>query len=332
MKEPAVIRFLSVLVALSVTATSFAQDTKLEKGKWTVISDSTLAKVEKIGYPGKTAGVTVDPANGNVFMVVPDNGLWLSTDHGETFARVDDKKIGGRTETGYALNFDPAGKRLMCFMIYGSSGLTTDGGKTWTASKTSHLDYGAVDWHATGKVFLGFRHEKNGLLTLSTDAGQSWTDLQPGFSHVGVVSDKILLACKEKGKAILRSTDGGQNWTEVSDIMPAARVAIVRDGTIYWASLKGLLTSKDEGKIWEVLADSPPCVFGPYFGKSAQELMVVNKDGFHESTDGGKNWKPVAALPTGFNVGLVGPNYAWDPHANILYASAMGKDTLRFVR
>lgn len=306
-----------------------AQDAKLEKGKWTVISDNVLEEV-KPGYPGKTAGVTVDPANGDLFMVVPDNGIWKSTDHGEKFVRCDNKKIGGRCETGYALNFDPAGKRLMCFMIYGSSALTEDGGRTWTASKTSHLDYGAVDWHATGKVFLAFRHEKNGLLTLSTDAGQTWLDLQPGFSHVGVVSDKVLLA--SKGKGILRSSDGGENWTEVSEATPTARVMIVRDKTCYWASPKGLLTSGDEGKTWAAIADSPACAFGPYFGKTATDLLVVNKDGFHESTDGGKSWKLVAPLPPDFGVGLVGPNYAWDPYANILYASSMGKDTLRYVR
>ena len=326
------LRFGSMILVMAFAAASLAQDAKLEKGKWTAISNPTLAKIEKIGYPGKTAGVTVDPATGDVFMVMPDNGMWKSSDHGETFARVDDKKIGGRCETGYALNFDPAGKRLMCFMIYGSSALTDDGGKTWTASKTSHLDFGAVDWHATGKVYLALRHEKNGILTLSTDAGQTWTDLQPGFSHVGVISGKVLLACKEKGKAILRSTDGGQNWSEVSDLVPTARVMLVCDKTCYWASNKGLLTSKDEGQTWEVMASSPPCAFGPYFGKTAEEMMVVNKDGFHESTDGGKNWKPVAPLPEGFNVGLVGPNYAWDAQANILYASSMGKDTLRFVR
>jgi photosystem II stability/assembly factor-like uncharacterized protein len=325
-------RCLSVLLVFTFLTVSLAQEANLEKGKWTVISSSTLAKIEKIGYPGKTAGVTVDPATGHVFMVMPDNGMWKSTDHGETFVRVDDKKIGGRCETGYALNFDPAGKRLMCFMIYGSSALTDDGGKTWTATKTTHLDFGAVDWHATGKVFLALRHEKNGILTLSTDAGQSWTDLQPKFSHVGVVSDKVLLACKEKEEGILRSTDGGQTWSKVSEFTPTARVMLVRDKVCYWASTKGLLTSKDEGKTWEVMASSVPCSFGPYFGKTADGMMVVNKDGFHESTDGGKNWKLAAPLPDGFNVGLVGPNYAWDARANILYASSMGKDTLRFVR
>jgi hypothetical protein len=38
------------------------------------------------------------------------------------------------------------------------------------------------------------------------------------------------------------------------------------------------------------------------------------------------------ALPDKFTVGGVGPNYAWNPHANIFFASSMGKDTLRYIR
>ena len=101
--------------------------------EWVNISDAVTAPL-KPGYGGPTAGVTVNPANGDVFMVVSDLGLWKSSDHGATFARVDDKNIGGRCETGWALNFDPAGQRLFCFMIYGSSAMTIDGGKTWAKS------------------------------------------------------------------------------------------------------------------------------------------------------------------------------------------------------
>src|ERR1043165_4278473 len=96
--------------------------------EWVNISDSVTSQV-KPGYAGPTAGVTVNPANGNVFMVVNDQGLWRSSDHGTSFTRCDDKNIGGRCETGWALNFDAAGNRLFCFMIYGSSAMTTDGGK-----------------------------------------------------------------------------------------------------------------------------------------------------------------------------------------------------------
>jgi len=45
---------------------------------------------------------------GDVYMVLSNNGMWKSTDHGDTFKRVDNKTIGGRCETGFALDADPA--------------------------------------------------------------------------------------------------------------------------------------------------------------------------------------------------------------------------------
>src|SRR4029434_2544111 len=91
--------------------------------EWLNISDSVTSQV-KPGYAGPTAGIVVDRASGDVFLVVSDQGLWRSSDHGVTFARCDGQAIGGRCETGWALQADPAGRRLACFMIYGSSGLT----------------------------------------------------------------------------------------------------------------------------------------------------------------------------------------------------------------
>ena len=300
-----------------------------EKQVWTPIGSAVLTQV-KPGYPGKTAGVTVDPASGDVFMVVPDQGLWKSTDHGESFARIDGGAIGGRCETGFALNFDPAGKRLMCFMIYGGSAATDDGGKTWTASKSSHLDFGGVDWSQTGKCYLGLRHEKNGLLTLSTDGGQTWKDLQQGFKSLGLFSGQVLVA--SRGKGIERSEDGGATWTKVSDATPTASVLRTREGVGYWLTDQGLLVSRDQGKTWAVQGQPVAAIVGPMWGKTADQLIVVGKAGFHESKDGGQTWQVVAPLPAGFSVGGVGPNYAWDPLADIFYASSMGKDTLRFVR
>ena len=105
---------------------------RAQKGQWVAISEGVTSQLEKegkkIGYPGLTAGITVDPGNGDVYMVVCDQGLWKSTDRGQSFARIDKNTIGGRCETGFALNFDPAGKRLACFMIYGACARTEDSG------------------------------------------------------------------------------------------------------------------------------------------------------------------------------------------------------------
>jgi hypothetical protein len=144
-----------------------------EPSKWMRISDGVIEQLTaagaKIGWPGQTAGVAVDRSTGDVYMVVCDNGLWKSTDCGKTFTRVDQGTIGGRCESAYALQVDPQGKRLACFMIYGSSAVSEDSGKSWTAMKTSHWDYGAVDWEATGKCFLALEHHTEGTLGISRD-------------------------------------------------------------------------------------------------------------------------------------------------------------------
>jgi hypothetical protein len=59
----------------------------------------------------------------------------------------------------------------------------------------------------------------------------------------------------------------------------------------------------------------------------------VGKDGFQESTDRGETWSVVAPAPEAkdFN-GPWFPNYAWDPKANIFYASRMGRPAYRFER
>lgn len=323
-----------------------AEDARPPAASWVSISDGVVAQLQKdgkkIGYPGLTAGVTVDPAGGDVYLVVCDQGLWKSTDAGKTFARVDRGTVGGRCETGFALNFDPAGKRLACFMIYGSSARSDDAGATWTAWKTSHVDFGAVDWEATGKAMLALRHESGGVLCLTTDAGATWKDLgrkgadgkvlreDRGFRALGMFDAQTLLA--SRGDGILRSTDGGDTWTKVDDAKLAAPVMQVRKGVGYWMTDKGVIASKDKGATWELLWPMKGMVFGPWFGKDDKHLVVVGKDGFSESKDGGASWKLAAPLPPGFNVGLVGPNYAWDVARDIFYASSMGKHTYKFER
>ncbi len=314
---------MKTLAFLAFTTAAFA-------GEWANISDSTTATV-KPGYAGPTAGVVVDRANGDVFMVVSDQGLWRSRDAGATFTRCDGNAIGGRCETGWALQADPAGKRLACFMIYGSSAMTTDGGTTWTKWKTSHLDFGAVDWADTGKRLLAMRHESGGMLTTSEDAGATWKDLEKGFSSCGVLDRTTFVATKEKEPGIFRSTDAGATWAKVSDEKPVAAVPVVFGNAAYWPAGKALLTSQDKGATWSSLA-AVDATHGPYFGKDPTHFVVVGKSGFSETKDAGKTWQPAAPLPAGFTAARVGPNYAWSPEADIFFASTMMKPTFKFPR
>src|SRR5207302_307618 len=127
----------------------------------------------------------------------------------KNFRRVHANSIGRRCESGSSFNFDPAGKRLFCFMIYGDSAMTVDSGKTWQKSKVTHLDFGAVDWEDTGKRIVALRHESGGLLCTSEDGGASSKDLEKGYSGVGVFDGKTFVATKAKETGIFRSTDAG---------------------------------------------------------------------------------------------------------------------------
>ena len=314
------------------------------KGRWGAISEPVTSQV-KCDWPGLTAGVTVDPSNGDVYMVVAGQGIWKSTDKGASFTRVDGKAIGGRCETGYALCADPNGQRFYCFMLDGSSGRTLDGGKTWErlAQQGRGWDYAAVDWSVEKpRVIFGLEHESGGKVWLSSDGGKGWKSLgvDPTIGvgwpfGVGVVDAKTLLRWRGRG-GIERSRDLGATWSKVSDEVPVSHVMVVIKETCYWLGEKGLLVSRDKGATWAVQGQPVQAAWGPYFGKDEKHMVVVGKSGIQETADGGRNWQFVAALPDELKDLNVPPgwflNFAFDPVNNIFYASRMGKATYKYER
>jgi photosystem II stability/assembly factor-like uncharacterized protein len=331
------------LVTLAVSIKLLAAEAP-PSGEWVNISDPVVKKLteegKKFGFSGQTAGIVCDPANGDVYMIVNGLGIWKSTDKGATFTRVDDGKVGGRCETSFALNMDPAGGRLACFMLDGKCAITSDAGKTWQPMKDlgRNWDYAAVNW-ADEKVttILGERHEVGGECYFSDDAGANWKLLfkDKEFDKsggLGIFDGKILVRT-QAGKGIERSTDAGGNWVKASDLQPIGRVMKVNKGTAYWVAKEGLLVSKDKGATWEKIGTACPGTIGPMFDpKDEKHMAVAGKDGIFTTSDAGKSWTKVAALPEKYDVPRPGwfTNVGWDPVNNIFYASKMGKPAVKW--
>ncbi|MCW3100733.1 MAG: carbohydrate-binding protein [Chthonomonadaceae bacterium] len=323
----------------------------LAASPWVSVSDGVLKQLavagKEVGYPGGTAGVSVDRVTGDVNMIVADQGVWRRSLPGTTFARVDDGNIGGRCETGYALNADPAGKRIAFFMLDGKSGITLDNGHTWSAFQ-SHgrgWDFGVVDWsRILVRDVLAVHHESGGELYRSVDAGQNWQLLGKDFTAIGIFDLNAYVA--SKGDGILRSADGGASWTKVSDLTPTGRTLCVFNGVGYWLTQEGLLTSKDRGKTWQKQGSPLESAWGPFFGKDENEIAVVGRRGkeagIWQTEDAGKTWKLVAPFPqlgandhpdwTPSKQWAAGwfYNFGWDWKNNTFYASHMGNPTCAF--
>jgi hypothetical protein len=316
--------------------------------EWVSISDAIVAKFAGDGskktpsYEQATAGVAVDPASGDVYMIVNKHGVWKSTDAGKTFERSDGGKVSGRCETSFSLNADPAGGRLACFMLDGKCAWTGDGGKTWNemANVGRNWDFAAVDWSASDvkSIFAGL-HESGGQTLTSFDGGKSWNKLfkDKGFDPTGGVGifDAKTLVYTQKGKGIQRSTDGGATWTKVSDIEPNGRVLQVHKGVAYWLGREGLIVSKNRGESWSVQGKPVAASIGPMLDpRNEKRFAVAGMKGIFRTDDGGETWTTVAPLPKGFQMPRDGwyTNVAWDPGRDIFYASAMGKATLKLER
>ena len=330
---------------------------------WVNISDPLVARLtadgHKPAWPGETAGVAVDRTTGNLFLVVPGDGLFKSTDRGATFARCDEGKVTGRCETAFALNLDPATSRMACFMLDGKCGMSLDGGQTWQAFKDlgRNWDYAAVDWTSDKpQVIFGARHESGGESYVSTDAGASWTMLAKDKAFdaqgaVGVVDANTFLTTK--GDGLHRSTDQGKSWTKVSDFTPVSHVMRTFNGVNYFFAVNPsdpadtkkrkpatfesfLIVSKDKGQTWTKQGAMTDAAWGPHFGKDETHLITVGKKGMIlESTDAGETWKDVVQLPPkGFDTNRAGwfTNLAYDPKSDTFYISRMGQPAFKYER
>jgi len=334
---------LFVAGSLCPCLTAYTADVPGDKGTWTVISDSL---VPARGKNEKTAGIAVDRTTGDVLVLLNNCGeLYHSSDKGTTFRRIDGGKLDrGRCETGWGLNVDPNdGRHIACFAIYGTGGLTLDGGATWSRMP-GPWDYGAVDWSAADpKVMLAARHESRGQIHLSKDGGRTWTQATTGVESragssigIGVVDAGTLLLHRKDDSGIERSTDDGATWMPVSPLNPKSRVAVVFRNTVYWVGAEGLIVSKDKGKTWQVQGTAVDAIMGPLFGKDENHVVVVGRSGFSETTDGGKTWKlvlPLSSLDS--ELDRHSPiwrakcmvswfdHFAWDPIGNVFYHAKM---------
>jgi photosystem II stability/assembly factor-like uncharacterized protein len=347
-----------LLIALETEAPAAEPPAKagqaVDTAPWENISDEFFKKIEVDDltptYLRRCVGMAVAPTGEIFVMASKGHGVCVSKDHGGTWTVVPGNNVTGRCETGFGFSIAyPYDGRLAFFCIDGTGGMTLDGGATWRpfGKLLRMLEYADVDWSARNpRTIFGLLHEPF-YTVLSTDGGDHWQQIYKDTEdpkdarkslgkYYGIIDASTLLRAQGGQAGIALSTDAGQTWTEVAKYQILGRRPVHYGRKVFWTSTEGVVVSEN-GRDWTLTGQGPEkAVFGPYFGGSEQEFMVVSEKAFFITRDGGRTWKDVAPAffpPDGLRKGIspIGAlNYfGWDARNNLIYASGLGASVYR---
>ncbi len=320
---------------------------------WENISDEFFRKIEVHDMPAtylrRCVGMAVVPT-GEVFVLTSkNNGVCVSKDQGKTWSGVPENNVTGRCETGFGFSMAyPYDGRLAFFTIDGTGGITLDAGGSWRpfGRMLRMLEFADVDWSMREpRTIFGLLHEPF-FTVLSRDGGANLQQLDKDTEapkdaqksvmkyQYGLIGTGTLVRSHRDQDGIAISTDEGRTWSEVSKYRVLGRRPVHYGKKAYWTTTEGVIVTEN-GMDWTLTGKGPEkAVFGPYFGTSEQEFMVVSDKAFHITRDGGRTWKDAAPFFTppdgkGFNISGAFNYFGWDATHNVIYASSLGASVYR---
>lgn len=250
--------------------------------------------------------------------------------HGGASAGATDPASGGAV----ALAFDGASQTLLKANADALS-RSADGGRHWTpmklppASGTRRIASVAVA--AGGKGVTYIAGPGLGLLR-SEDGGQSWRARHEGLPESPVVAlathanQAETVYAYVEGHGIFRSQDGGLRW-QLMDAGPRERIVrfvhtnmagSMQTGWLFTATAKGVRRAMDCFCGWRDASglDRPTHAIA-YDPRQPQHVYAATDEGLFLSSDGGEQWKRLAAPATTVSALIVTP-------AGELYAATSG--------
>lgn len=269
--------------------------------------------------------MVIDPNNENTIYAATVGGLsggvYKSTDGGSTWNR----KISGISN--YRLDsiaLDPNDSNIIYTGVDGSAyqenngGIykSTNSGESFSLITTlpTHYEkcrYEKIYLTSSDKVFALGVNQNNTLeavsLIKSTDAGQSWTSINPSgtyIEHFDISSsnNNLIYALEIGTMLIYKSTNEGTSWTEISVPYTGGTIKISPhdEDTIFYSNGSGICKSTDGlDNITQVFTlETGSSLFDMVFDSSDPDLIYLAIAHYlvYKSTDGGDAFTQVANL------------------------------------
>jgi hypothetical protein len=280
--------------------------------------------------------VVVDPQTpSTVYVGTCYQGLWKSTDTGQTWSKVNTGTNGFMLDSGrlWTLAIDPVNSQILYTTAgYGNGGIlkSTDGGKDWTdvfsqspqASQlgTNDIYSIAIDPSNHTHLLAAFHYywygnQDSGVIE-SLDGGTTWAIHAPGGAwgagnSVWVLNSSTWLVGSQNA-GIWRTTNSGQSWSQVysQNISHGGINAFYRNpgtGSLYLALWTQIVRSTDGGATWQDITSGLPyaayeSIVGDgttlYTAPSFPDLGTntqANGPWYAFTESGGTSWQPYSS-------------------------------------
>ncbi|MCG8584991.1 MAG: hypothetical protein MI757_09795 [Pirellulales bacterium] len=350
-----------VVLAAAITATTVSTNAAdWEKVESVDMLLKDLGVWDAKPYSRRAGGVWVDPNTSDVYVDVARKPIYRSTDGCQNWTQWGPDWLTGKLNRSTALGIDyPYRGRMLLFGKHGKSGLTLDGGKTWK-ELPGELVHGDTNWAAKVPTVI-VAHGDHGKYSATTDGGKTWHRNGAvgrygsiGYDCLGLIDENTMLVARglvrvkwgdpwKPVSGIYTTTnligpwDYEKDFTKVSGLTPLASNPQHWDSRMYWAAVEGVIVSEN-GKDWKVHGTPIPNVRYLVFGRSENEMLVMNDKACYVSTDGAESWKriaPVFLITDGAFKAKPGDlrqsslSLGWDPKGKVVYASPLNGSLYR---
>ena len=318
--------FLNVpYYADNVTDISITEYPLPARGKVIYVADSSFSSLLKSTDQGEswthlpgTAPLKVVAEPGNQYVVykaIPGEGIWKSTDGGQTWS-AKNNGINNLQTTVLAISpFDSDILYAGCTNTIGGFNVvfrTTDGGQTWIGSNdfdTPFADITDIEFDPTDNqiVYITSTYNSNsgkGGIYKTIDGGDNWVEKNTGLiskhiSSISVVSSANNIAYSaniiSSPNYIYKTIDGGDNWTDVYNTSSYIRdLATASNGDIY-ASIfgGGVIKSTNNGSTWNSMNNGIVDLFTQTLAIDPWDennVYLGTRYTFYKSIDSGNSW------------------------------------------
>jgi len=336
---------------------------------WQNISDGEIPV-------GTIGAIGVAPSDANVIYVgtgeapirgvttSQGEGIWKSTDAGQTFSFIGLPKAGQIAK----IQIHPTDPDLVYVAVQGQiwapnpeRGVyrSKDGGETWEQVLAVNPDTGATDitmdptnprvlyagmWHHGRKPWFIKSGGEGGGIYKSVDGGDSWEQLEGGLPDligkigIAVSADNparlyAMIEAEPGEGGVWRSDDYGSSWELInghralwSRAWYYIHIAVDQtDADTVWALNTRLYKSVNGGKDWEQVSAPHGDHHDMWFNpENGNNIINANDGGANVTFDGGETWSSIYNQPTAQFYRIITDNQ--DPYR--LYAGQQDNSTV----